>query len=380
MRFSLALLVALLLATNSSWAVSINTVVVGNPGNAGQGSGTGVNGSAADGDSPFTGIGTFAVVGAVNYSYQIGTTEVTNAQYVEFLNSKAISDPFDLYNTTMGSAVQGGILRSGASGSYSYSVKDAAAADDPVNYISFFDSIRFVNWLSNGQGSGDTETGSYTLLGGTPTPSNANTVVRNPGATWVLPTEDEWYKAAYFDPRTSALGGPAGDDHYWLYATQSDSQPTASIVDAAGNVSNPGPNVATFNNSASSDTISSVGAAGATSYYGTLDQAGNVWEWNETLIGTTRGFRGGSFQEVSHRMRSYVRAAQPSTASGQNYGFRVAPGSRTQQWVVGADGDGPGVLVAHEATLARELWRRVRLDSKIELAVFYFLKTQEFLR
>ena len=36
------------------------------------------------------------------------------------------------------------------------------------------------------------------------------------------------------------------------------------------------------------------------------------------------GFRGGSFQEVAHRMRAYVRAAQPVTAGGQNYGFRVA--------------------------------------------------------
>ena len=324
MRTSLVWIIVLSCAANTCLAVTINTVLVTNAGNLGQGSGTGVNGSAADGDSPYTGIGTFATVGAVNYNYRIGLTEVTNEQYAEFLNAKAVSDPLDLYNTSMGSALTGGIVRSGASGSFSYAVKDAGAADDPVNFISFFDAIRFVNWLSNGQGSGDTETGSYTLLGGTPTPSNSSAVVRNPGATWVLPTEDEWYKAAFYDPRTAALGGPAGDDHYWLYATQSDSQPTPSIVDVAGNVSNPGPDVATFNNSASSDTLSSVGAAGATSYYGTYDQAGNVWEWNETLIGSTRGFRGGSFQEVAHRMRAYVRAAQPVTAGGQNYGFRVA--------------------------------------------------------
>ena len=37
--------------------------------------------------------------------------------------------------------------------------------------------------MNNGQGTGDTETGAYTLLGGTAAPSNADTVTRNTGAT-----------------------------------------------------------------------------------------------------------------------------------------------------------------------------------------------------
>ena len=41
-----------------------------------------------------------------------------------------------------------------------------------MNYVTWYDTIRFANWLNNGQGTGDTETGAYTLLGGTPTPSN----------------------------------------------------------------------------------------------------------------------------------------------------------------------------------------------------------------
>ncbi len=80
--------------------------------------------------------------------------------------------------------------------------------DKPVNYVSWYDSIRFANWLNNGQGTGDTETGAYTLLGGTPTPSNGVSITRNAGATWFLPSEDEWYKAAYHQP--AAQGGDSG--------------------------------------------------------------------------------------------------------------------------------------------------------------------------
>ena len=112
--------------------------------------------------------------GAVNYAYNIGTYEVTNSQYAEFLNAKAASDPFGLYSESMGTA--GGISRSGSSGSYTYG---ATSPNMPVNFVSFFDAVRFANWMNNGQGSSNTETGSYTLLGGGDPPSNGNTVTRN---------------------------------------------------------------------------------------------------------------------------------------------------------------------------------------------------------
>ena len=51
----------------------------------------------------------------------------------------------------------------------------------PVSHISFFNALRFANWLNNGQGDGDSETGAYTLLGATEVPSNWETVTRNPG-------------------------------------------------------------------------------------------------------------------------------------------------------------------------------------------------------
>jgi formylglycine-generating enzyme required for sulfatase activity len=146
-------------------------------------------------------------VGSVAYTYSIGTYEVTNAQGAEFLNAKAASDPFGLYDPDMGdpstglpryeggTAHYGGITRNG---SYTYSVI-TGRGNLPVDSVSFIDAVRFTNWMNNGQSSGDTETGAYILLSGPSHPSNSYTVTRNPGASIALPTEDEWYKAAFYD-------------------------------------------------------------------------------------------------------------------------------------------------------------------------------------
>ena len=105
--------------------------------------------------------------GSVGTHYNIGTYEVTNAQYAEFLNAMAATDPLGLYNTNMGSGF-GGITQSGSSGSYTYSAI-AGREDMPVNYVSFYDALRFANWLNNGQPNGARrraarhEDGAYTF-------------------------------------------------------------------------------------------------------------------------------------------------------------------------------------------------------------------------
>src|SRR5262245_17529101 len=97
----LALLAAIVSTCASADAVTVDTVPVGDAGNA------------ADSTA----------FGAVGYNYRIATTEVTNDKYAAFLNAKAASDSLGLYNTAMGSHVRGGITRSGSDGGYAYSVK-----------------------------------------------------------------------------------------------------------------------------------------------------------------------------------------------------------------------------------------------------------------
>jgi formylglycine-generating enzyme required for sulfatase activity len=190
-------------------AVDIAWVTVGNPGNP------------ADVFNETYG----RAWGGVNYTYRIGKYEVTNSQYAEFLNAKAATgDPLQLYDTQMSSVAVGGINRSGggtAGDPFVYTVK-SGRGNNPVVFVNWYDSLRFANWLNNGQGNGDTERGTYTLLGGTPVPSNAfpftPPIARNPGARVVLPSEDEWYKAAYHK-NDGATG------NYWEYPMGTDEVP-----------------------------------------------------------------------------------------------------------------------------------------------------------
>lgn len=134
--------------------------------------------------------------GAVSYGYHVGTYEVTNSQYVSFLNEVASVDEHELYHPYMGSRTYGGIYQCGVSGSFAYMVKPGME-DLPVNYVSFWDAARFANWLT----SGDTEVGVYNL---TQTGILNNTITRDATA-WnaggvAIASEDEWYKAAYYQP------------------------------------------------------------------------------------------------------------------------------------------------------------------------------------
>ena len=156
-----------LLSVSATSAATVATVPVGNPGNP------------ADTRYDATGFG------SVGYTYQIGKHEVTNAQYVEFLNGvdPTGANARGLYDASgMSSNALGGItLNSGAASGSKYQVKPGRG-NSPVTAVSWYDTIRFANWLHNGQGSGDTETGAYTLLGGTLTPAIGSTITCNAGA------------------------------------------------------------------------------------------------------------------------------------------------------------------------------------------------------
>jgi sulfatase modifying factor 1 len=266
-----------------------------------------------------------ASYGAVAYAYQIGKYEVTNAQYTEFLNAvdPGGANANGVYNANMGSDVRGGITyTAGAASGGKYTIR-TSMGDKPVNYVSWYDAARFTNWLGNGQGASSTETGAYTLNGAT-----TGIITKNVGATVYLPSEDEWYKAAYYD--ATPLGG--GVAKYWLYATRSDTDPTEATANSTGDISNPGANVANFNNGAdwpgtTNGNVTTVGSAGvaANSYFGTADQAGNVYEWNDAVIfGSSRGLRGGSWSNVWLSLAASIRVDFAPTSEDNILGFRVA--------------------------------------------------------
>lgn len=303
MKRLLATLTLLLTSVAHLQAVTIPTVPIGNPGNA---------------NDPQTG----NLYGGVSYDYRIGATEVTNAQYAEFLNAKAASDPLALYSSFMGSSTRGGITRSGVDGSFIYNLR-SNMGDKPVNFVSGNDAFRFANWLHNGQGAGDTESGAYTILGGTPIPSNALSITRNAGAIWFVPSEDEWYKAAYHQP--ASQGGDV--DGYWQFPTASNQMPINAMANSSGDISNPGKNVINYQNGADwngqNGNVTTVGSAGplSRSFYGTSDQGGNVYERVEE-----GEVRGGSWNS-SGGIRSFETLGGDATGNGLEHvelGFRVA--------------------------------------------------------
>jgi formylglycine-generating enzyme required for sulfatase activity len=262
--------------------------------------------------------------GAVAYAYQIGKYEVTNAQYGEFLNAvdPGGANANGVYNASMGSDARGGITYTALAASGAKYTISTSMGDKPVNYVSWYDGARFTNWMHNGQGSGSTETGAYTLNGAT-----TGIILKNVGATVYLPSEDEWYKAAYYDPTAGAGGG----DNYWAHATRSNDAPTPATANSTGVISNPGANVANYGSGADwnsqNGNVTTVGSAGAAanSYFGTADQAGSVWEWNDANISSTsRGVRGGSWNDDSFILAASIRGSLPPSYEDGGTGFRVA--------------------------------------------------------
>jgi formylglycine-generating enzyme required for sulfatase activity len=309
---SVCVAVGLLAATGLG--LNMETVTVGDPGNAGELSGSGAGGSGED-----------RICGAVGYTYNIGKYEVTAGQYCEFLNAVAKTDTYGLYRLDMTYSFGCQINRSGSPGNYMYSVA-ANYANRPVNYVSYWSACRFTNWLSNGQPTGaqgatTTERGTYALDGYNG--ADGRTIQRNPGSTWAVTSEDEWYKAAYYKGGSTNAG-------YWDYPTRSDTVPGRDLNDVPGNNANyydgtgPWPIeslywrtvVGEFQNSPSP--------------YGTFDQGGNVYEWNESIATqgswyASRDMRGGSWRDGDNCLLASWRFYTDylPTAAFDSFGFRV---------------------------------------------------------
>jgi formylglycine-generating enzyme required for sulfatase activity len=294
--------------------VTIDTVTVGDAGNA------------ADTTS----------YGAVGYEFNIGKYEVTIGQYTAFLNAVAavppgsyITDLWSLtwmqsYRNTAGIGRSGsgtaidpfiysptgpnGIVAPGASGASSRPIASASSATSGVTWIA---AARFANWVHNGATVGaSTEVGVYTLNG-----ALSGIFARNAGAKWWIPSEDEWYKAAYYK-------GGGTNTGYWLYPTQSDSSPNNVIGSSTNQANFYDDNHAVtqvpFEGGYSSgqNYLTEVGAfSNSAGPYGTFDQAGNVFELNES-----GGRRGGDWSSFD----SYLQSVSRNGDSFDLVGFRLA--------------------------------------------------------
>ncbi|OGT46410.1 MAG: hypothetical protein A3E83_06425 [Gammaproteobacteria bacterium RIFCSPHIGHO2_12_FULL_41_20] len=297
---------------------SYQLVTVGNPGNSNDTTG----------------------FGAVSYTYRIGKYPVTIKQYTDFLNAVAKTDTYSLYNSSMGTDLNSaGISQSGSSGSFTYSVMDngGISANRPITFVTWFNAARFANWMSNGQPSGSqnnatTENGAYALNGITSGSAvTKNTINPNTGAapTYYIPLENEWYKAAYYDP---TLGDGAGG--YYGYATQSNTAPGNTIGSQLNQANYFIANGVGF--SVTQSLVFSYGAqnyltdvgsfSGSPSYYGTFDQNGNADQWND-LDGSAslyRGLRGGFYFAGSSPLKSSLFAKSVATNAYNGGGFRLA--------------------------------------------------------
>jgi formylglycine-generating enzyme required for sulfatase activity len=350
-----ALAVPLCMAT-ASWAiVNFDWATIGNPGNPADTLQM-TKGPVPDYTSGY---------GSVGYVYRVSKYDVTNTQYTAFLNAvdPAGTNSLKLYDTRMGSnpllangtgglAYQGGILfNASAPAGSKYSVA-SGQGNRPATWIYYNAGCRFVNWLVNGQGSGGTETGAYTM----PASLSDQTVVRrNAGAQIFIPSEDEFYKAAYYDPTKNGTGG------YWQYGVRTDNDPVSEGPAGGPNSANIAINTTSdyghflkywqtngsFNPSV--DYLTNVGAyTNATSYYGLYDTEGLLSQWTEgiKMIGSNSFpvYRGGSWYYgplyAGAGLRNLYSFA--NVAAYATFGLRVAslpPPAITATWNVNSAGN-----------------------------------------
>jgi formylglycine-generating enzyme required for sulfatase activity len=213
--------------------------------------------------------------GAVGYSYQISATEVTIA---EFTASGAGDGNENYWNDgvrTVGTAA-------------------------PASYISLYEAMGYCNWLT----SGDINNGAYQFSGGVYQSTDRASAVTTYGTVYALPTEDEWYKAAYYT-------GNSGD--LWsLFANGTDTIPTHGTTDG-WNYYNNG-----YVNGDPNYTWTT--GYGGEEQNGTYDMMGNVWEWMETSGGVLRG---GGYDASEFYLRSSDRHNYDPSVVEINIGFRV---------------------------------------------------------
>jgi hypothetical protein len=202
----------------------------------------------------------------------------------------------------------------------------ASTTSHPATGLSWNHMARFVNWMNTNRGHSpaykfSSPYGSMTANDNiqmwSPGEAGYNPAnpFRNANAVYVLPSEDEWYKAAYH----------GGTNRYWIYTTGSDLGPARVASGTNGAV------YSDMMNALTNPAI--VTQAGGPSFYGTVGQGGNVAEMTESSFSRTnnaatnsRLFRGGSWASMVFDLQKSTRSntGLAPTTSTNNVGFRVA--------------------------------------------------------
>lgn len=274
--------------------------------------------------------------GRVNYEFFIARTELSNNAYCRFLNAVAtFNDPYGLYDENMATGACGGILRTKKNGKFYYYLKDGWG-NRPVVYVNYYDIARFANWMHYGcPNTGKCEVGTTegTTSQGAYDTSNFEDVrkgkkppykefgKRNKGARFWIPSDDEWYKAAYYAPSKT------GNRKYHDYPTQTSDAPN--------------PDQANYMYDEHIATCAPFYLApidsflNAPSYYGTLQQGGNVWEWTEDWqygqVGC-RGLRGGSWSYTYYGLNAVNMDPGGIDNFSYVFGARICMATSEEGW------------------------------------------------
>ena len=255
-------------------------------------------GNAGNADDAGAGGGSYSTpYGGVSYGYRMGTYEISQ--------------------DAIEKATAGG-LASVTAGPHT--------GNEPAAQMTWFEAAAFVNWLNDQRTPG---LKAYNLTGVTSlTPwarvdawqAGGENLFRHKDAYYFLPSEDEWYKAAYHQNT-----GVNAD--YWDYATGSNTIPTQALTDGTT------PFTAIFDGVEAGTPAdpADVNLAGGLSAYGTMGQNGNVYEWAESAFdginnssSENREIRGGSWDSAELNLRSSFRNGATPAVSGNFFGFRVA--------------------------------------------------------
>ncbi len=206
--------------------------------------------------------------------------------------------------------------------------KDTRGADKPATSVSWNEAARFINWLNTSTGSapaykfalqpgdiGYSANANIQLWTISDAGYNPNNLYRNSQAKYFLPSVDEWYKAAYYDPTSG---------NYFDFPTGSNAVPTAVASGTAAGTA------VYFRQAGPAD----IALAGGLSPYGTMGQGGNVEELEETdqdLLNSpqtesssSRGKRGGNWLNFSDLLLASNRGGFFQFDGGNDIGFRVA--------------------------------------------------------